>query len=153
MKDPPPKPIAVKAWETAVKGLIVQTPIVPGLARGRVHVTHKASGAALVFLTRKKLAFEIARKLKRLPIDFTCYTPSALYRQLAKLNDRQVETFRTTVGHKGPMISGIWRSYCEQLAATFERLYGKGKGTTPAKRAGRSKGGTWKQARKRKRRL
>ena len=151
MKEAPPKPIAVTAWETAIDGLIVQTPIMP--ARGRVHVTHKASGTLLVFLTKKKLAFEIVRKLMRLPINFTCYSPAALYRQLAKLNDLQVEVFRTAIGHKGPMVAGAWRIYCKMIAANFDKLYGKGKRSTPAKPARRSKGGTWKKAKNRRKRL
>ena len=150
MKDPWPNPIAVTAWETAIDGLIVQTPIMP--ARGRVHVTHKASGAALVFLTKKKLAFEIVRKLRRLPINFTCYSPAALYRQLTKLNDRQVEVFRTAIGHKGPMVAGAWRIYCKMVAANFDKLYGNAKRSTPAKPARRSKGGNaWKGKNRRKR--
>lgn len=144
---PATKPIAVKAWKTPAKGLIVQRPIAPS-RRGEVHLTHKASGAILVFNVKGlKTAVAIARALKRLPIDFSVYNPATLYRQFAKLTDRQVQKFRKAAGQKGDVAPGAWQTYALHCARHFDEVAARWTGTR-AKRSGQArrnrKGKAWK---------
>lgn len=113
------KPIAVRAWETAVRGLIVQRPIA-STRRGEVHLTHKPSGAILVFAIKgPKTAATMARRLKRFPVNFALSDPAALYRNMAKFTDRQVRDFRKITGMKGDVDPVRWRAFCLQCARTF----------------------------------
>jgi len=116
------KPIAVRAWETPVKGLIMQRPIA-GSRRGEVHLTHKASGAIILFgLKGRKTARAAARKLKRFPVDFTVYDPASIQRQFSKLTDRQVRDFRKIAGMKGEVEPEKWRKYALACARTFRTM-------------------------------
>lgn len=141
------KPIAVRAWETATKGLIVQRPIAPS-RRGEVHLTHKASGAILVFAVKGlKTAVTMARALKRLPIKFTTEHPAQLYRQFTKLTDRQVRNFRKITGMKGEVVPDRWREYALHCARNFADAAARWTGNA-AKRSGQArrnrKGKAWK---------
>jgi len=137
-----PKPIAVRAWETIVPGLIVQVPISP-TRRGKVHLTHKASGCVVKGpIKGLKTAQKIAGKLKRLPVRFTVATPVALYRQLAKLTNRQIERFFEAVGRTTNTDPDLFRNDCRAISKSFdEYMTKKGYGSKAAAKAGRSKRG------------
>jgi hypothetical protein len=149
---PGSKPIAVRAWETPVPGLIVQRPIA-GTRLGEVHLTHKASGAILVFNVKGlKTAVAMARALKGLPVRFTAADPAALYRAFSKFTDRQVEKFRKATRMKGDVSPDRWRNYAAACAENFDAVARAWKGN-PAKRrrpAARKRGGkAWKAKNKR----
>lgn len=147
VKFPGSKPIGVRAWETAVPGLIVQRPIMATRA-GRVHLTHKGSGAIVAANLKGSItAQKLAGKLKRFGVNFTRPEPASLYRQLAKFTDRQVHDFRALLG-LGKMDPAFWRAQIKVIAREFST---KGKGSAPAGSRGRSrKGDAWKGKSKRK---
>jgi len=152
---PGKKPIAVRAWETSVKGLIMQRPI-EGSRSGEVHLTHKASGAIILFgLKGRKTALAAARKLKRFPVDFTVYDPASIQRQFSKLTDRQVRDFRKIAGMKGEVEPEKWRKYALACARTFRTMVAgwTGRQRKAARLHKRSKGDAWKQAKNRRKRL
>lgn len=141
--EPAKKPIAVKAWETSTKGVIVQALIVP--MRGHVHLVHKASGTVIAFhVSNKKKAQEMARKLKKIPVNFTVSSPKALYRQFARLSDRHVTAFRAALEMRGTADPGLWRGYAKEMMSKFDRLFLKGGRRKPAGQGKRSKRGTGK---------
>lgn len=136
--EPAKKPIAVKAWETPVKGVIVQALIVP--MRGHVHLVHKASGTVIAFHVRNKnKAQEMARKLKKIPVNFTVSSPKALYRQFSRLSDRHVNAFRAALEFRGTADPELWRGYAKEMMSKFDRLFRKGRPRKPAGQVKRSK--------------
>lgn len=143
------KPIAVRAWETAVRGLIVQRPIA-GSRRGEVHLTHKASGAVLVFgIKGPKTAAAMARRLKRFPVNFTVTDPASLYRKMAKFSDRQVRDFRAITGMKGDVDPERWRAFARKCADDFDATVREWQRGAKQEAAGkRSKGGKGNGSRK-----
>lgn len=152
VRTPSEKRIAVKAWETVVRGLIVQRPIAPS-RRGEVHLTHKASGAILVFNVKGlKTAITIARGLRRLPLNFTVYNPATLYRQFSKLTDRQILKFQDVTGQSKGVPPDRWREFALRCARNFDEVIARWTGNR-AKRSRQArrtrKGKAW-TAKKRK---
>ena len=114
------KPIAVRAWETPIRGLIIQRPIF-GSRRGEVHLTHKASGAIIAAnIKGLKTALAMAKALKSLPISFTRAHPASIHRQLSKLTDRQVQKFTLAVRRYIGVDPDRFRKDNLDLARTFE---------------------------------
>ena len=148
------KPIAVRAWETPIRGLIIQRPIL-GSRRGEVYLTHKASGAIIAAnIKGLKTALAMAKALKSLPISFTRAHPASIHRQLNKLTDRQVRKFTLAVRRYIGVDPDHFRKDNLDLARTFEtRLRDwKGSGTNRRRPAARKRGGkAWKARKPRKR--
>jgi len=147
------KPISVKAWETAVPGLIASRPI--SGSRTRVHLTHKASGSILVFRVKNlATALAMAKQFKPFRIPFTAADPRALYRYFAKFTDRQVTEFRRIGGLPGYVEPERWRGYCLKMVKTFGEVVRAhiASGGKPAARQARSKrGDAWKGKKRRSR--
>lgn len=146
-------PVNVRAWETAVPGLIAQRPI--GGSRTKVHLSHKASGTILAFKVKNlATARGMAKKLKPFGIPFTAADPRSLYRYFAKFTDREVTEFRKIAGFNGYIEPQRWRDYCHAMVKTFGEV-GRahmGHASKPAARQARSKkGDTWKGKNRRKR--
>ena len=117
---PGSKGIEVRAWETPVRGLIIQRPIL-GSRRGEVHLTHKASGAIIAAnIKGLKTALAMAKALKSLPISFTRAHPASIHRQLGKLTDRQVRKFTLAVRRYIGVDPDRFRKNNLDLARTFE---------------------------------
>ena len=153
LNNPSGTPINVRAWETAVPGLIAQRPI--GGSRSKVHLSHKASGSIVVFKVKNlAIARGMAKKLKPFGIPFTAADPRSLYRYFAKFTDRQVTEFRQIAGANGYVEPQRWRDYCLAMVKTFGEVVRahKGHAGKPAARQARSKkGDTWKGKNRRKR--